>query len=393
MNLTPFLVFLCIFILPITAVADSSITAIPVLDVRPWSVPSNESIRFNLSLSPGWNLGNALDCEDDSITPGVNDMTLDSMWSGMQVSEKTIDTLKQTGFKTIRIPVSWHNHVLDDAYTINPEWMARVKEIVDWSLDRGLNVIINCHHDIGEDWIYPTKEKYEQSRSYLVAIWKQIAATFETYDQHLIFEGLNEPRLKGTSVEWLYSYSDPDCIEATDCINRLNQEFVNTIRASSGNNPTRYLMVPAYAASPYTATFNNFVLPEDTAKDRLMVSVHAYIPTDFAMTGSGTDYFDLEDTDQTSVIDDAFNALYDQYIKRGIPVVIGEFGSTDKHNPRDRVDFTAYYAARAYERGLTCVIWDNALFDGYEEVFGLMDRENGTWIEKDIIDTFLTYCK
>ncbi len=385
------------FLLPAGGLATDtvSITSLPVLEVKPWSVPSNESIRFSLAMSPGWDLGNAFDCydKDETIEAGVNDLVLDSLWSGFPATQQMIQFIKDSGFKTIRIPVSWHDHLLDSQYTINPDWLIRVREVVDWSIRSGLNVILNVHHDNSLDYIYPDNAHYAQSSVYLTAIWKQLCNAFGAYDEHLIFEGLNEPRLVGTEVEWQYSYMDPQCIEASECINRLNQVFVDTVRASGGLNAERYLMIPAYAASPYTAVFNNFTLPKDSAKDRLMVSVHAYIPHDFAMDGSGTDFFDLDDPSLTSVIDDAFNALYDRYIKKGIPVIIGEFGCTDKNNLRDRLDFTAYYTARAFERGLTCIVWDNGVFDGYEEVFGLLDREQLTWFWSDIVDTIMMYCK
>ena len=386
-----------LFLLPAAGMASDivSITSLPVLEVKPWSVPSNESIRFSLRMSPGWNLGNAFDCydEDGTIKAGENDLVLDSLWNGFPATQQMIQLIKNSGFKTIRIPVSWHDHLIDEQYTINPDWLNRVHQVVDWSIRYGLNVILNVHHDNTLDYIYPDKAHLAQSKAYLTAIWKQLCNAFGSYDEHLIFEGLNEPRLVGTEVEWQYSYLDPLCIEASECINQLNQAFVDTVRASGGLNAERYLMIPAYAASPYTAVFNNFTLPKDSAEDRLLVSVHAYIPHEFAMDADGTDFFDLDNPEQTGVIDEAFNALYDTYIKKGIPVVIGEFGSTDKNNLRDRLDFTAYYTARAYERGLTCVIWDNGNFDGYEESFGLLDRGQLTWFWQDIIDTIMMYCK
>ncbi|MBQ7487940.1 MAG: glycoside hydrolase family 5 protein [Clostridia bacterium] len=397
MRFLPLLICLLLALLPVASLASDyvNIVTLPVIDVKPWSVPSNESMRFSLAMSPGWNLGNGLDCYDETgtIIPGVNDLGLESMWSGAPITESAIRYVYYSGFKTIRIPVSWHDHLMDSAYTINPDWMLRVKQVVDWSLNVGLNVILDVHHDNTLEYIYPDNAHFEQSSAYLTAMWTQICATFANYDQHLIFEGLNEPRLVGTDVEWMYDYTDPDCVEATDCINRLNQLFVNTVRESGGRNADRYLMIPAYAASPYTAILDNFTLPTDTAKDRLLVSVHAYIPYDFAMYDTGTDYFDIEDTNQTSVIDDAFNALYDTFIKKGIPVIIGEFGCIYNGNLRDRLDFTAYYCARAYERGLTCVIWDNGNFNGGEESFGLLDRSQAIWIEQELIDTLMRYCK
>ena len=110
-------------------------------------------------------------------------------------------------------------------------------------------VILNIHHDNSKEYLYPSSEYLEQSKTYVTDIWRQVAERFKDYDGHLILEAMNEPRLVGTSHEWWLEADNQDCIDAVECINALNLAFVDVVRSSGGNNAGRYLMVPGYAAS------------------------------------------------------------------------------------------------------------------------------------------------
>ena len=167
----------------------------------------------------------------------------------------------------MRIPVSWHNHV-DADFVIDANWLARVREVIGYALDAGLFVIVNTHHDIDPAFIYPDEAHLESSKAYLTAIWSQLAEAFRDTDERLIFESLNEPRLKGTNLEWWLNPGDARSVEAVRCINVLNQAFVDTVRASGGENTQRYLLVPGYGASLDGATHRDFELPADTATNR-----------------------------------------------------------------------------------------------------------------------------
>ena len=160
----------------------------------------------------GWNLGNTLDATGGSWARGLKTETA---WGQPKTTKAMIDGLAKSGVKTIRIPISWHDHVIDKNYTIDPEWMARVKEIVDWAYENELFIIINTHHDnydknapipAGSGYYYPSEENYEESSNYLKALWTQICKTFNNdYDYHLIFETMNEPRPCGTEYEWYHN--------------------------------------------------------------------------------------------------------------------------------------------------------------------------------------------
>ena len=153
------------------------------------------------------------------------------------------------------------------------------------------------------------------------------------------------------------------------CINALNQAFVDTVRAAGGENTARYLMVPGYDASPDGALHKDFALPADSAKNRLIVSVHAYTPYAFALqpeTEAGsTAAFDPNSQKDRSQIDRLMQSLYERFVHKGVPVVIGEFGARDKDgNLQARADYAAYYMAAAAARGIPCFIWDNHCLHG-----------------------------
>ncbi len=356
-------------------------------------IPDSEAIRFTSDMGIGWNLGNTFDAVDSGVS---DEMDYESVWVGVKTEEAHIQTLYEAGFKTIRIPVSWHNHV-DEDYNISTPWLDRVQEVVNWAYDRGLYVIINIHHDNSPDYEYPSYEKLDQSVAYTTKIWEQVSGRFADYDEHVIFETMNEPRQVGTDHEWwLSSTTSGDGAEACDCINQLNQAIVDTIRQNgSGHNPDRYIMVPGYCASPDFCTVNAFKIPEDTyatAENRILISAHAYTPYSFALDKSGTNEFSISGNNGTGDIDAVLKKLYDKYITRGIGVVIGEFGSMNKDNNTEaRVEHAAYFVARASHYGIPCVWWDNNSFNGSGENFGLLRRVSNTFLYPDIVDQLIYY--
>lgn len=257
-------------------------------------------------------------------------------------------------------------------------------------------VILNTHHDIDAAYYYLTKEYLDSSKKYISSIWAQLAEYFFDYDEHLIFESMNEPRMVGTSYEWWLDMNQAQCQEAVICINQLNQTFVDTVRSSGGNNTTRYLMVPAYSAAPENAASETFILPEDTAQDRLIVSVHAYKPYNFALQGpeesESVSTFDLTSSKSTGEIETYLDMVYQRFVANGIPVVIGEFGARDKNgNLQDRVDMSSYFTAYATARGIPCIWWDNNAFTGNGENFGLLDRRSNTWRYPEIVEAMMKY--
>lgn len=363
---------------------------VPALSLTPKPIPENEAMQFLKRLGVGWNMGNTFDAVKAAWNAHADEMTLEASWCGVYTTEEMIQAVHDAGFSTIRIPVSWHDHVSGDDFLISERWMARVQEVVDWAIKRGMYVILNIHHD--EDEFDLPKAHEALSARYIASVWAQIAARFRDYDEHLIFESMNEPRLMGSSYEWAFDKEAEACLEAADCLNKLNQIFVDTVRASGGENEKRYLMVPGYCAAPENALGDYFALPQDTADNRIIVSVHAYTPYAFALQEGGISQFDLSSNAQKSEIAQFMEALYQQYIRQGIPVVIGEFGARNKgDNLQDRVNFTAFYAASASIRNLPVLWWDNNAFTGNGELFGLFRRADCSWPYPKILEALIRY--
>ena len=383
----PLLLILCL--LPLSCPAEGTVAVRKINAIQALEAPDNEAMRFLKSMGVGWNLGNTFDAYNDS--PFLRDeMEIEKYWCQVYTTEEMIEAVQQAGFSTIRIPVSWHNHVSGADFTISKAWLDRVQTVVDWAYSRGMVVILNTHNDCSTRYYYPLEKYAEVSERYIASIFRQLAERFRDYDERLVFESMNEPRLVNTQHEWWFDGDNAECQEAMRCINRLNQLFVDTVRAGGGCNETRYLMVPSYDANPDYAVREEFVLPKDSADNRIIVSAHAYTPYSFALEDGGTASFDLNNNTQTGEINRFMLALYHRYIAQGIPAVIGEFGARDKKgNLQSRVDFAAYYVASAQARHLPCLWWDNNAFQGNGELFGIYDRKNNAWPHPEIVEAIM----
>ena len=359
-----------------------------------------EAILEDMGL--GWNLGNSLDAT------GGSGLDTETSWSNPKTTQALIDKVKSLGFNTVRVPVSWGKHVSGDNYTIDSAWLARVKEVVDYCYKNDMYVILNIHHDTKSSesasgaGYYPRSSAYSSSEKFVTSVWSQAAEYFKDYDYHLIFETLNEPRLIGTGYEWWFNkWNIPSEVkDAIDCINKLNQKAVDTIRNTGSNNKGRLIMCPGYDASIDGATVSGFKLPTDISgnKNRIAVSVHAYSPYNFAMNvGSGS-----TSTYTSSIkneLRDLFSTLKSNFRDKGIPVVIGEFGSTDKNNTAERVKWATDYTAVAKKNNIPCVLWDNNAFAVYNgsnivlnsEYHGYINRKNNTVTSpaKDVIEALM----
>ena len=152
-------------------------------------------------------------------------------------------------------------------------------------------VIINVHHDIDTNYFYPDSAHLDNTLKYTETIWKQLAEHFKDRSDKLIFECINEPRLRDTSYEWWFSTVDSTVRDSYNALAQANQTFVDTVRATGGNNADRYLMVCGYCHIPSSTTSENFSLPYDTAENKIIVSVHSCRPYEFAGDVSGTSTF------------------------------------------------------------------------------------------------------
>ncbi len=347
--------------------AETTVTEAAVVHDEIRDIPSTELVK---EIKIGWSLGNTL----DSTASGID---AETAWGNKKTTKEMITAVKDAGFNGIRVPVTWGTH-MDSENNVDEEWMNRVQEVVDYAYSQDMFVILNIHH---EDWHDPYYDTAEASIAKLKALWTQIGTRFAEYDERLIFEGLNEPRKRNTAQEW--NGGDK---EGHDVVNQMNAAFVETIRGLGGNNEKRHLMLPTYAANSGNSAIGDFVLPEND--DKLIVSIHAYLPYAFAL-GGNMDQREFTPDGNGSEVINLMNSLKTNFIDKGIPVIIGETGARSKANEDIRAEWATFYINKAKEIGIPCFIWDNGAFTGNGENFGLLDRLTCTWKFPTIIEGFM----
>lgn len=311
------------------------------------------------NMGAGWNIGNTLDA--NSPAPGAQNPTsveaYETGWGQPVISRNLIRMFKKKGFGAIRVPVTWWPH-MDKDTMVNKAWMDRVETVVRYVLNEGMYCILNVHHDTGESsscWLRADTTHFNAMNARYVKLWQQIARRFQGYGQRLVFEGYNE--LLDRNSTWNFP---PDASSYT-AVNRLAQGFVNTVRATGGNNATRNLMVNTYAAAHGDDPANNnhvlsaFRLPHDTTKGHLIVSVHSYNPWNWDKDGGRwTEKCDKD-------LDEMFTRLDKYFLSRGIPVIIGEYGALNINaTPQSQAEGVKYARAlvsRAKRRGIAAFYW------------------------------------
>lgn len=220
-----------------------------------------------------------------------------------------IDGMKAEGFKTVRIPVYWGNKMADDGtFTISEDIFKRVEELIDYCRKNGIYAVINVHHY--DEYIIKNYDK-DKALEIFKNLWTQIANRYKDYSDYLIFEGYNEN--VGTVKEGVTMTDD----EIYDYVNALNQTFVDAVRATGGNNKTRLLIASGYWTNIDNTTNERFRMPTDSAKDKLMVSVH-YVDNAMYWTNKigGDEWLDYSKA-QCELLKKAFT-------DKNIPVFIGE---------------------------------------------------------------------
>jgi len=347
-------------------------------------MPLDEEItvfEFTKSMGAGWNLGNTLDAVLGPTTTASVTIQ-ETSWGNPLTTRDMVELLHNSGFNTLRIPITWERFIGPPPdYIINPSMINRVQEITDWAFEFDMYVIINTHH---ESWNFPSAENTAAVRI-LTALWHQVASHFAGYSEKLIFENMNEPRMFGTGYEWTGGTE-----EARSVINGWNFVFINTVRATGYNNEKRFLLIPTHAASADPAPINDMWTPRND--NRVIVSVHAYTPYDIVLnTRSTRNTFDPNNPNDTRDIDALFDRLNTRFISQGIAVVMGETGMLNKEeNHEDRARWADYYTSAAASLGIPCIWWDNGIrFTTSNEAFGLMHRQAPDWHHPEIVEAFV----
>ncbi|WP_431977711.1 cellulase family glycosylhydrolase [Micromonospora haikouensis] len=305
--------------------------------------PAGDAMAAVAAMQPGWNLGNSLDAVGADETA----------WGNPRITEALLDNVKAQGFKSVRIPVTWSAHLGGAPnYPIEAAYLNRVKEVVDWALADDLYVMINIHHDSWQ-WINTMPTDRTTVLAKYNAIWTQLASTFRGSSPKLVFESVNEPQFTGSSG---------DAQNAT-LLAELNTSFHRIVRASGGNNATRLLVLPTLHTSSEQARIDELVATFNALNDRnLIATVHYYGYWPFSVNVAGGTHFDA--TAQKDLTD-SFDRVYDAFVAKGIPVIVGEYGllGFDRHTGTieqgEKLKFFEYFGYYARARKLTTMLWDN----------------------------------
>lgn len=335
---------------------------------------ATEAVR---NMGVGWNLGNTLDAHNNGVQQGVDSETY---WGQPVTKLELIQMMKKAGFKAIRVPVTWYNHMDSDG-NVDAVWMARVKEVVDYVIDEGLYCLLNVHHDTGEGsvhWLHASMNTYNSVKARYEHLWQQIAETFKDYDHHLLFESYNE--MLDDYNSWCFAsfntsgkYNATVAADAYNAINSYAQSFVTTVRNTGGNNAKRNLVVNTYAAANGGGSWSTYLqdpikkmtYPQDDAgAGHIAFQVHAYPTLD----------------NGKAEIDDMVNQLSSYLLTKG-PVILGEWGSSNVDAaepdyykyPTRYLEFAKYMVEKTKAKGIASFYW-MGLSDGAARSFPVFSQ-------------------
>lgn len=353
--------------------AASAALAVSAVSAFPASAADNNQMRdistaqIVKEMGIGINLGNTYEACGDWIT-GTAPEDYYTSWGSVVLTEDIIKGYAEAGFESLRVPVAWSNLMTEEngEYIVSEDYLASVKQTVDWALDAGLYVIINEHWDYG--WLKTLPENKEEGMKKYLSIWEQVADAFKDYGDHLIFESQNEELgawekdVNGTTEYYYWNRWGGETVPngkqlAYDLCNEVNQEFVDLIRASGGNNAKRHLLISGFCTDIDCTCDELFKMPNDPA-NRMAVSVHYYTPTNYALSdndkswGTEADYAELNGY---------MDMLKERFVDNNVPVIIGECCAGMQISLKEEGTAREYFTAvceAAYSRGMCPVLWD-----------------------------------
>ena len=332
----------------------------------------SEQIRFVKEMGAGINIGNSLDSYGlGSYQEDASLLEYETYWGNPPITADLFRMIKEAGFSTVRIPVTWQEH-MDAEGQVSKEWMERVQTVVDMALAEDLYVILNTHH---EEWMDLSFEEENMTLKFTY-LWTRIALCFQDYDEKLLFEGMNEPRMRDSTYEWKDGTK-----EMRDRINRLNAAFVNTVRSTGGRNEERYLLICPYAARYTPKSLQDL----EVLKGNIIVSIHMYYPYEFAEGEEGFSQWnpDVNGKKYRREIERYFKSFNRRFLGKGIPVILTEFGCVDKNNLNSRIEWVKTYKTNADKYGIPYIWWDNG------KEYMIMDRKSYSWKYPEITAALL----
>lgn len=332
------------------------------------------------AMQPGWNLGNTFDSFNTNV-PNNGDET---SWGNPLVTKEFIKEIRKQGFKSIRIPITWDERMGGAPdYTINPDWMDRVQQVVDWSLQEGLYVMINLHHDSWM-WIGQAPDNHDAVLAKYNAIWTQVANRFKNHSDKLMFESINEPKFDNVDVATQHAFLD-----------EFNKSFFHIVRASGGENDVRPLVLPTLNTNNSQEHVDSLASTiADLNDPNLIATVHFYGFWPFSVNIAG--FPKLEEL-TINDINTMVNNVTTSFVSKGIPVVIGEFGllgwdavpfktplSEGVTEHGEMLKFFEYFTSLCVENKLALMLWDNG---------GRFDRRTLQWDDPELYNQIMAGLK
>lgn len=339
---------------------------------------SSTAVQLAANMKLGWNIGNTLEAIGG-----------ETAWGNPKVTKALIDLVKANGFNAIRIPCSWNQNMANATTAqIKADWLARVKEVVQYCVDNNMYVIVNIHWDGG--WLENncTEASKFANNAKQKAFWEQIATSLRDFDEHLIFASANEPNVENATQMAVLTY--------------YHQTFIDAVRYTGGKNAYRTLVVQGPSTDIDKTSKLMLTLPTDKVANRMMVEVHYYTPWNFCGMEKdetwgkmfyywGANYHSTTDTARNATLgeevdlDKLFKSMKTQFVDKGIPVVLGEFGAI-RRTTLTADNLTLHLASRAYY--LKCVVkqakvnglipfyWDEGSMNN--NGFGIFNRTNNS---------------
>ena len=311
----------------------------------------------------GWNIGNTMEA------PGG-----ESGWGNPPITEAYVTYMKSLGFNAVRIPCAWDFHV-DNKSTahIDPNWLNRVHDVVQYCINNNMYVMLNIHWDGGWLDCKATGARADSVNAKQKAFWEQIATKMRDFDEHLMFASANEP--------------DPSDAAQMNVLLSYHQSFVDAVRSTGGHNTYRVLVVQAPSN-----LINNF--PVDPTPNRMAFEEHDYTPSQFTILLDGdaswgkmfyywgTGHHSTIEPDRNATwgeedyLNTYFASMKAKFVDKGIPFLMGEYGAYRRTNPKDlathndAVDYWITFNTRqAIANGLKPFFWETG---------GMVDRTADT---------------
>lgn len=357
----------------------------------------SNAVALAAKMKLGWNAGNTMEA-----------LGSETAWGNPMISKELVDLVKKSGFNAIRIPCAWNQYMANSSTAkIDKVWLNRVKEVVQYCVERDMYVVLNIHWDGG--WLENncTPEKQAENNAKQKAFWEQIATHLRDFDEHLIFAGTNEPNAK-------------DAVQMA-VLNSYHQTFIDAVRLTGGKNAYRVLVIQGPNTDIEATNKLMLTLPIDKVPNRMMAEVHFYTPWNF--TGMGKDeswgkmfYYwgkpNLSTTDiernptwgQEETVDKLFKSMKTQFVDKGIPVIIGEYGTGPRRHLKgdtltrhlaSRAYFLMYVTKQAIANGLIPFYWDSGGAENHKggmETYtgsGLFNRTESKIFDKQALDAII----